>query len=79
MNKSLKDIIREEFEEKISTKEYSLLINETDLDKNVIIKSLEALLPDKDWKENKDDEQRLIKKNALKLINNLTSNTGDED
>ena len=69
---TLKDIIRQEFKTKIEGDSFSSIIKEKALNKQVLINSIEALLPDKDWKElENNDPIRLHKKNALKLINNL--------
>ena len=69
---TLKDIIRQEFKTKIEEDSFSSIIKEKALNKQILINSIEALLPDKDWKElENNDPKRLHKKNALKLINNL--------
>ena len=48
---TLKDIIRQEFKTKIEEESFSSIIEEKELNKQTLINSIEALLPDKDWKE----------------------------
>jgi len=81
MPKSLKDTIREEFKKKLKQPKFIKLIDESDLIERILINSIESLGPDEDWKKHKgpENDDKLARVNANKLINNINSQLLNEN